>query len=289
MSAIKDMGNYADEHDYDAEMVYMGDFISVRNVPWHYLPVWIGVTTPVLYSGLFLIGVSTILYRLGKTQRLLTSDGVERFGHLVLLLFFGPIVAVIAANSMLMDGWRHLYFCYPAFLLVGIFGLNYLIRSASLVNATKKQQLIKLFGILVILLCVISTARNMIINHPYQHSYFSLLAGKNIAKNWELDYWGLSFRQALEHVLAVDDSPRIDISVSSFPGKANLKILKKNDRLRLNIVDEAEAKYHLSNYRYRKEYERVHRKHPSFDNEIFSIEVSSILDRYKIMGVYRLK
>ena len=40
----------------------------------------------------------------------------------------------------------------------------------------------------------------MIENHPIQNAYFSLPA-RYVQHNFELDYWGLSFRPALEYLL----------------------------------------------------------------------------------------
>jgi hypothetical protein len=288
LAAIVNMSDFAEQYDYNAQMIYMGEFISVRDVPWHYLPVWILITTPVLYSLLFVIGTFTILYHLVRAPRLLLTDSTERFGALMLLLFYGPIIGVIATSSMLLDGWRHLYFCYPAFLLVGLTGLEYIRKlpqqkTAPIIGRLKRQ-----VGIALIVVAVGGTATNMVINHPYQNVYFNVLAGTDIEKNWELDYWGVSFRQGLEYVLAYDDSTQINVSVSSEPGQTNLKILKKKDRNRVNIVEENQAKYHLSNYRYQKEYKRLQQSQPPLDNEIFHIEVISMFDKYRIMGVYRV-
>ena len=44
----------------------------------------------------------------------------------------------------------------------------------------------------------------MIKDHPHQNVYFNFLAGKNIQTKFELDYWGLSNKQALEYILKND-------------------------------------------------------------------------------------
>ena len=41
------------------------------------------------------------------------------------LLFLIPIILVIFFNSTLYDGWRHLYFIYPLFLIFTIKGLYF--------------------------------------------------------------------------------------------------------------------------------------------------------------------
>ncbi|GAJ22942.1 unnamed protein product, partial [marine sediment metagenome] len=66
----------------------------------------------------------------------------------------------------------------------------------------------------------------MIKNHPHQNVYFNFFAGKNIKERFELDYWGLSYKQALEYVLENDSSEIINIQVSQHPGVYNQFILK---------------------------------------------------------------
>ncbi len=45
--------------NWDGEHLYMGEMIS-RHVPWHYIPVWMGVTIPIPYILMFIIGVAFI-------------------------------------------------------------------------------------------------------------------------------------------------------------------------------------------------------------------------------------
>ena len=86
--AIANMGRYGGQNDYDVEMVYFGDFISARNVPWHYLPVWIGITTPVAYSALFLVGTITVAFQLIRRPQKVFEKERARFGLLILIMFF---------------------------------------------------------------------------------------------------------------------------------------------------------------------------------------------------------
>ena len=37
-------------------ILYLGKFIKSTAVPWHYIPVWILITTPMLFTLFFLIG-----------------------------------------------------------------------------------------------------------------------------------------------------------------------------------------------------------------------------------------
>ena len=104
------------------EVRYMGTFIRGSEIPWHYGFVWISITTPLLYLALFLVGTYSICGRiLARRIRLWENDG-ELQDIVFLALFFAPIITVILLHSTLYDGWRHLYFVYPAFLLVSTKG-----------------------------------------------------------------------------------------------------------------------------------------------------------------------
>ena len=44
----------------------------------------------------------------------------------------------------------------------------------------------------------------MIKNHPFQFVYFNKFAGKNVASNFELDYWGTSNKSVLKYIINND-------------------------------------------------------------------------------------
>ena len=134
----------------------------------------------------------------------------------------------------------------------------------------------------LILLGLIMTGYIMVSYHPHQHVYFNFLAGKNmkvIKNRFELDYWGLSYKQALEYILKNDPGNKIKICVANSPGVFNSYILGIHERNRIEYVNNpAEARYFLSNYRWHKE------EYP-YNDEFYSIKI----DGAKIMVVYKLK
>lgn len=121
----------------------------------------------------------------------------------------------------------------------------------------------------------------MIRYHPYQYAYANVLAGPgmNRAKvDSALDYWGLSYKQALEYILRTDKDKTIKICVADITGIFNTSILRPKDRDRLMYVkNPGEAKYFLTNYRWQKG------AYP-YKNEYYSIKVKGA----KIMAVYKL-
>ena len=124
------------------------------------------------------------------------------------------------------------------------------------------------------------TAWFMAVAHPYQDIYFNALAGKpqNIKNNFEVDYWGLSYRQGLEYIMQTDKLNIIKICAANYGGKWNYPILLPEDRQRIRFVDKIdEADYFISNYSLRE-------KDYPLKNEYYSLTVNGL----KIMSVYRL-
>ena len=287
--AITNMGRYGGENDYDVAMVYFGHYIWASDVPWHYLPVWIGITTPVAYLILIVVGTGLAVLLLLKRPWEIFSRPQGQLNGILLLTAFGPIIAVIAVGSTLLDGWRHMYFCYPPMVMLGILGLRFLMTSLPGGVPNSVGRILRYGAPLMLVTSVGLTSANMYQNHPHQYAYFNILAGHDIAKTWELDYWGSSFKQGLEHVATIDDADKISVGVSSSPGKTNLMMLTVEDQTRFTIADEGDSDYFLSNYRFKKEYERFHAGEAPYDQEIFSIKVKTWLDEFKIMGVYKLR
>jgi hypothetical protein len=121
----------------------------------------------------------------------------------------------------------------------------------------------------------------MVRNHPYQNVYFNFLAGKDMAvisRTYEMDYWGLSYREALEYILKNDPDPLIDICVANHPGRFNALILPRKERKRLRYVKRpGEARYFLSEHRRHKE------AYP-YKNEYYSV----VVDGAKILTVFKM-
>jgi dolichyl-phosphate-mannose-protein mannosyltransferase len=224
---------------------YMGTFIPNTEIPWHYSFVWISITTPLLYLTLFLVGTYSICGQILVRRIRLWENDRELQDIVFLALFFAPIIAVILFHSVLYDGWRHLYFVYPAFLLVSTKGWVALwsIRSTS-----------KIYKAILVSLTVISlllTATWMCKAHPLENVYFNILAGQNVRARYDLDYWGLANRAALEHIVKVDHSAVVNVwAESTTPLWISVLMLKRGDRSRVRIDDVRRAPYYVfNNYR----------------------------------------
>ena len=87
-------------------------------------------------------------------------------------------------------------------------------------------------------------------NHPYQNVYFNLLAGKNFNKNFEMDYWGISNKDALEFI-ALSNKNKVKVAnIGTTDLLISKKMLKKNIRDKIDIIHNInEADYIINNFR----------------------------------------
>ena len=77
-----------------------------------------------------------------------------------------------------------------------------------------------------------------------------LKAGQDeIEKKFEIDYWGLSNKQAFEYILEKEKDTKINIGSAGPISLENSKmILNSEDRNRINITENSEADYIIDNY-----------------------------------------
>ncbi|MBH8560504.1 hypothetical protein [Hymenobacter negativus] len=254
-AALSSFGHYAKP----LEVFYLGQFVSIQALPWHYALVWLLITTPVPYALLFVVGaagVARALWSLGP-ERWLRRTGSRR-DLLVLAWFVGPLLGVVLLHSAIYDGWRHLYFVYPAFLLLAVQGLRLMWQQWQ-----QWQQGPRAGGwaagaaLLTVALGTAQVAWRIATEHPFQYAYFSFLPGRVIEQNFERDYWGLSVKQGLQWVLAHDARSAVPVSMDSrteMTLRINAKVLPPAARARLRLVppDSAAGGYFLS----------IHRWHP---------------------------
>ncbi len=228
-------------------VLFTGNWIDATELPWYYIPVWIGITTPVFYLLFFFIGVFFILRQIAVRHWHLWAGEAEWQDVLFLGFFVSPLLAVILFDSVVYDGWRQLYFIYPAFVMVAMRGWNALMLQQS----GGRANLIPAIVLLASLVFFISTSFWMIKFHPFQNNYFNLFAGSNVKTKFDVDYWGLSSRQALQYVADQDRRLKITVWAGSFVPLENGKILlMPEDSKRLFIVRQrADADYIITQYR----------------------------------------
>ena len=151
-------------------------------------------------------------------------------------LFFAPILAVIVMHSVLYNGWRQMYFIYPAFLLIVMRGFVFLWSACG--NKLLVQKITHVLIAIALGASMSWTAGWMIHAHPFQNLYFNALAGKNWAPNFEVDYWALTQQRVIKGILKSDPRPVIRVA------GIWQDVLPKAERARIAKVDfDSDAEY----------------------------------------------
>jgi len=238
------------DHKLRLNIFYLGEFFIDIHSPWHYHLVWIFLTTPFLYLILFFAGFITIVQRIIK--RLFKIEKEDSYNDLwrgnkelqdlfFLMIFIIPIMVAIDSRSISYNGWRHLYFIYPSFLLISMMGLN-MIKIKFF-----KKKVKYLYSALIIL--IVPNILWMFNNHPFQYVYFNFLAGKNFNEKFEMDYHGASNKNAMEYIIKNENEEVKIYNLNTTDLYLSKKFLKKEMREKIKIVHSPnDADYITNNY-----------------------------------------
>lgn len=258
-------------------ILYMGQLVRDNTLPWHYAPVWIGITVPLLYLVFFGVGVLVIIAAVVRRRARLYA-GAEWQDLLFLGLAVAPLLAVIVLHSVLYNGWRQLYFLYPMLLLVALRGLvaAWHWQPPARLGQRYWQPALGL-GVAAGLAVV---AGRMVQLHPLENLYFNALAPKPYEDNYETDYWGMGTRNGLEWILAHDDRPKIKVgSPELYHIVLAYQILPPDARRRLVVTDDTtQVEYYLHNLA-RQHFYTVRYTHPW--HELWADKVH-VLDIFKL-------
>lgn len=267
LAALRGMANFR----WTLEVLYFGQEISALQLPWHYVLVWIGITTPIFYLLLFLMGLGVSFKSTFRALRIRQYSDSLRLALLALGFFFTPLLAIFIFRPVLYNAWRHLYFVYAPIVLLMVLGLMAIYRFIE--EKIKLPWWRCLFWPLVFLV-LLGVLWEIFRLHPHENVYFNrLVSGSKLY--FDGDYWGLSYRAALEYLVKYDQRPRLLLSVNTPPGKINTIFLTPADRARLYFTTPEKADYILTDFTYQARC--------SFTEEVKAFHAG----RFKIMGIYK--
>ena len=239
-------------HPWHGGIFYLGNYISALNLPWHYAPIWIIITVPIIYLILFFLGSILIFIKISfrfinlsnkKGSSDIWKGNNEKLDLIFFLIFYFTLFLVIELNTTLYNGWRHLYFIYPCLIFISIRGLEYLF-----------EIFLPKYLLILIYIFLLNNAYWMFKNHPYQYVYFNKFAGDYPSKFFELDYWGTSNKDTLEFIADFDKESIIKIyDFSNSPYYLSLQLMDKIDRQRFEFVKNvSNADYLVTNHYYQE-------------------------------------
>jgi hypothetical protein len=173
---------------WDNTVLFDGENIPGRSLPWYYLPQLFSLTTPVLWQ-IAAVGFTVVI--LTKMTKLTPN---QRACALITLLqaFLLPTVAILR-QSTLYDGIRHFLFVIPALAALASTAIIWTYHKI-------KQKSIKIFLTTLFILNCSVIVYDMISLHPYEYTYYNRAYGglKAAHGQQETDYWGLSLKEGME-------------------------------------------------------------------------------------------
>jgi hypothetical protein len=279
--------------DYGKAVLYLGEFIPSDELPWHYIPVWIGISTPVVVLVGFFPGLVNWIRSIGITagkgknrsieNLMIWISGQETLNWLAVIGWLAiPIIAVYWFHSVLYNGWRQMFFIYPAIVLFSVRGYSALHKWLS--RYTGRLIEVTILTVLVIIVGLTEPVWFLIRYHPYGNVYFNQLAGDpaTIRQRFETDYWGLSYKEAIDYILATDPSEKIPIYMADTSGLDYINsALSPEQMARFVILDSPDkgARYFVGDFSFHPE----DYQYSQSSLEYYSINVRGI----KILVVYQ--
>lgn len=265
--------NNLSQYPWGGSNLFKGEFIDATKVKWDYIPTWFCINTPIIFLVLGFCGIGLFIFHLFKKLKTFDLKGIDKNNLLFLFAFVAPILSIVVLKSVLYDTWRHLFYIYPSFVLLGIYFLNFCVNSK-----------FKKVALSVTTASIIFISVYIISNFPFHHVYFNqFISHENdyIRKNYEMDYWGVSYNKALEALLEIDSSDVIKISSDNPVIIANSEMLPDEKQKRILFVDSIhKSDYHVVTYRW----------HPRDYDTLGLTEVKSkTIMGSKLYGIYRNK
>ena len=245
------------QHPSSSENFFMGEIHLAEAMPWNFISVWFAITAPPLTLLLGALGAAAVCCQGVSRPIAALRDREMRFRILLLSCFALPVVAVIALQSNLYDGWRHMYFLWGPFCLLAAVGLRVIANSNVGKGSSRGKVAARLpgwvrrgvprralaYGVAVVGL--ITTLTAMAALHPHQQVYFNALVDTKTpgapGNRYDMDYWHVAQRQSLEYLLAryPDDALRV------YPKNRNERILPQNGRERIVSSLPHEADFYI--------------------------------------------
>ena len=251
LDAISEFKNYP----WNGDVLYFGEFIKAKFVPWHYFIVWFFITTPLIFFiiifGGFLLSGKILIKNLVNVEKNKNANLWNNQYEMILIyifsIFFIPLFSIIFFNSTLYTGWRQLYFLYPLLIILGLHFLIFLKKS--FYNFFK-------IAFILLLLQLSFTSYFLIKNHPHQYVYFNGLSNLFLKKNFAYDYWGVSNHLTIQYLLDKKNFQfPLKISSASFTDLNKTKlILEEEYQKKFEFIEDNhnDADFIFTNYYYFK-------------------------------------
>jgi hypothetical protein len=181
-------------------VLYGGQAVASNDLPWHYVPVWLLISTPPVV----LVGF------------VLSSACPNREWRLrwvaLLTIAVLPVVLVIVRHSTLYDGTRHLLFVYPVIAVLAAAGWTDWL-------STRHRRLVRGSAAALLAAGLLDVVAFDVRFHPYQAVYFNEIVGgpRGAFGRYDMDYWGNCVLEAVAWSANAAQRSGVPITISGEP------------------------------------------------------------------------
>lgn len=169
-------------------LLFWGELYKPDQLPWYYFPTIFGLqlTEPLLLFSL--IGLVVLIVSIPKKEKLEPAALLAGW-------FLIPVITIFATHASLYDNARQLFFLLPPILFVAGLGMDLIFRNSPAVFPK----------VLLMMIIALPGLYSMIRLHPYEYVYYNSLVGGTggAFREFEMDYWGISFKDATEYLNTV--------------------------------------------------------------------------------------
>lgn len=173
-----------------AQVLFDGQLVSANNLPWDYLPVFLGLALPELTLALLLAAPVVAMVGLARRETWRCELVLPLFMLGFTIVF--PVVYAIAVKAVLFNGMRHFIFVLPPIAVAAaLVADRALARLETFEFRAPVYVALGLYGLAHVSI--------MAILHPDQYVYFNAFVGgvPGAENRFKLDYWANSFAEAV--------------------------------------------------------------------------------------------
>jgi hypothetical protein len=173
--------------------LFRGQLLEPTEMPRSYVPTLFALRLPELF---LLLGFGGAAGAFVAASRRDVSPNRRAIFLSLALAGVAPLAAAVAMRPAMYNGIRHFVFVLPPLAVLG--GV-----AASWVSAQVDRRAAAAL-LIVFLAGLLSPLIEMVRLHPYEYTHFNRIAGgvRGARGQYMLDYWGLSFKQASQELLA---------------------------------------------------------------------------------------
>ncbi len=176
--------------------LFAGELILVPEMPRSYVPTLFALTLPEILLTLSIAGLAGAIALAARGEVPVRRRAIHFAIALAAAL---PIAVAVITRPAMYNGIRHFDFLTPPIAVLGGLAGGYL-----LAQARRHGSAVLIAGWAVLIAGLAAPIAHMARLHPYEYVYFNQFAGgvPGVSERYMLDYWGLSFKQASQDLLA---------------------------------------------------------------------------------------